>query len=305
MKKCLLLLLFYAGQVFANVPEPIVADLFSGPSSVRVSGNIAYGVCSAGLLIYDVTDRAHPRFLSQLLINNSDSFSLEIAPPYIYVLSGSTLLENTSLTVVDARDPSRPRIASQYLDLQGARSKDLVVRGHIVMVSNANSIDFLDASDPARLQKISSVRITSSEGFVDSFSIQGSVLFAVWGNSGHQGLAAIESATPASPQVLSKITFSARTLEDFARWPVKLVAYQNMLYVSRISADVAIFDASNPGRLRQVGTLNVTGSELFSKEGRLFIQLHRINSPFSIYKRRYLHGSSGKQNGPVMLQEWT
>src|SRR5215813_8369226 len=112
----LLFALFFANQfaviaVQTSSPaadaQPATADFFSSFRAVRMVGDRAYVASPAGLLIYDVSERANPRRLSQLFIAPSTSYELEVSGGYAYLLSGEALFENTFLRVIDVNDSRR------------------------------------------------------------------------------------------------------------------------------------------------------------------------------------------------------
>ena len=91
-------------ELSAGAEEPVASDFYSFYQQVRIVGDRAYVAASAGLVIYDISDAAHPREVSHLLLDRSGSFKVEVSGNTAFVLSGAVVLEKSVL------QPSTSRI---------------------------------------------------------------------------------------------------------------------------------------------------------------------------------------------------
>ncbi len=315
--RCLLYLfviLLFAHPAFAQ--RLVARKLFDHARVIRVIGQTAYVVSGSGLFIYDITDKSHPNLLSSLLINDNSSFDLEVEPPHAYVLSGEVHFENSTVTVVNIANRAKPFIVSQYQGFTGAQAKDFILRGEALIVSNANELDFLNVSDPRKIRKLTSLRITREGGTVESLVRDGSVLYASYRYLNRSGIVAVKMVNPRKPEILSKISFP-RTAQG-RPVPIVMAVSNHVLYVSRTGQKVAFFDVNNPAQPKSSGSLSVSASGLMAENNFLFVQIsdeklgvYETSTPLSPRLVREV-AWSGNTNGmdfdPVQLNafvQWT
>ena len=293
----------------------VAKKLFDHARAIRVIGETAYVVSGSGLFIYDITDKTHPNLLSSLLINNNSSFDLEVSPPHAYVLSGEVHFENSTVTVVNIANRAKPFIVSQYQDFTGIQAKDFILRGESLIVSNANELDFLTVSDPRKIRKLRSLRVTPEGGTIQSFTRDGSVLYASYRYLNRSGIVAVEM-NPRNPQILSRIGYAGTGQNR--PLPIALAVSNHVLFVSRTGQKVSFYDVSNPAKPKNSGSLSVIASGLMAESNFLFAQtsdekvaVYETSTPLSPRLVREVEWSgttTGMDFDPVQLNafvQWT
>ena len=229
--------------------KPTTADFFSSFRAVRVSGDRAYVASSAGLLIYDVSDRANPRQLSQLFIDPSDSYELEVSRDYAYVLSGQAVFEKPFLRAIDVRDPLAPRVVAEYTDLVESQVFDLHIVEMTLAIANQSNVDLLDISDPTNLRRVGRFEVVPRTGNFSSLAAHNSTLFAAYtgpSNAGQTGgqIIAIDISDASTPARIGDLALASP--------PQSIASVDDTLYIG-IGYAVGVVDASNPSHLFQIG----------------------------------------------------
>jgi hypothetical protein len=245
------------------------ADLFSTFRAVRVVGDRLYAASRAGLAIYDVSDRAHPAKLSQLFLDRSGSFKLEVSGDYVFVLSGEIVYEESLLRVVDVSDPTAPRVVAEYSDLTDARVQAMLVVGNVLALGDANAVDLVDVSDPTSPHKLSTLAIASEPEQVVSLVANGSTLFAAYIGLGGEGLvgaiASIDVSDPSAPREVGSFATEGS--------PNSMTGVGDTLYLGETLTAVLVVDASDPASLVEVTRIDfpLTGQvDVFARGDRLF-----------------------------------
>lgn len=254
----------------AAADQPVAGDFFSSFRAVRVVGDRAYAVSRAGLVIYDVSDRANPRKLSQTFVERSGAFKVEVSGDFAYVLTGEIVFEKSFLDVVDVSDPLAPRVVGEFSDLTEARVQALLVTGTIVALGDANAVTLVDVSDPANPTKTARLPIASDPEQVVGLAVNGSTLFATWIGLGGEGnlagaVTSIDISDPAAPTQLGVFPFDGT--------PNGMAAVGATLYVGETLTDVVVVDASDPAHMVEATRIPfpLTGSvSVFAKGDRLF-----------------------------------
>jgi hypothetical protein len=267
----LYLLLMFAFAQPALAQRLVARQLFDHARAIRVIGETAYVVSGSGLFIYDITDKAHPRLRSSLLINDNSSFDLEVSPPRAYVLSGELQFETPTLTVVNISNRAKPVILSQYQDFAGSQPNNFILRGETLIVANANRLEFLSVSDPRNVRKIGSLDVAPKGGVIQSLTSDDSVIFAGFRHLKRTGVVAVETKNPGNPQILSRINFAASDKPGPIR--IGLTVSNHVLYLSRNGERVAIYDVSNPADPKTSGLLTIIASGLSAEGNVLFAEI--------------------------------
>ena len=273
MRTCALAIVAAAVAVLAPssaaAQQPVAADFFSSTRSVRVSGDLAYAVSAAGLTIYDISDRANPRQLSQLFLGKSGSFKIEVSGDYAYVLAGEIVFEESLVRVVDVSDPLAPHVVAEYSDLVDSRVQAMLVAGPILALANANAVDLVDISDPASPAKLSSLPIVSEPEQIVGLAVDGSTLFAAWiglgGDDLTGGVTSIDISDPSAPAEIAVFGLEGT--------PTSMTAVGDTLYVGEILTAVVVLDASDPAQIVEANRIDFpfTGQvDVFAEGDRLF-----------------------------------
>ena len=200
-------------QTLAPATKPTTADFFSWFRAVRLSGDLAYVASSAGLLIYDVSDRANPRQISQLFIEPSDSYQLEISGNHVYLLSGQSVFQQPLLRVIDVSDPGALRVVGEYTDLVESQVFDLQIAEMTLAIANQSSVDLLDISDPTNPRRVGRFDVVPRTAYVSSIAVRNSTLFAAYagpssaGQNGGQ-IIAIDISNPSAPARIGNLALA-------------------------------------------------------------------------------------------------
>ncbi|MEX2091241.1 MAG: hypothetical protein WD971_01125, partial [Pirellulales bacterium] len=152
-----------AGLVVVSLEKPtepivtaVVGDEFlDHPKCVQVQFRYAVVGDEEGLKIFDVTDLAHPRPVTELEIE--DVHNLYLARTYAYVAAG-----HQGLVIVDVENPEAPFI-DQVFDADG-RINDL----HDVKLAITNASEFAylaDGKNGMRVVQLTSAETPGSPGF--------------------------------------------------------------------------------------------------------------------------------------------
>ncbi|MPZ17691.1 MAG: hypothetical protein GEV06_07255 [Luteitalea sp.] len=274
MRSFVLAFIVAAGAVLAPspasaAPQPVVADLFSSTRAVRISGDIAYMASTAGLVIYDVSDRSNPQQLSQLFLDRSGSLTLEISGDYAYVLSGEIVYEEALLRIIDISDPLAPRIVGEFSDLMESRVHAMRVNGTTLTLGEGNAITLLDVSDPTHPTKLASLPIISDPEQIVSLALDDSTLFAAWVGLGDQaltgGVTSVDISDPSAPTPISVFALEGT--------PSSMTSIGDMLYVGETLTAVVALDASDPANIVEVDRIDfpLTGQvDVYAEGDRLF-----------------------------------
>ncbi|MPY86762.1 MAG: hypothetical protein GEU99_02460 [Luteitalea sp.] len=249
--------------------QPVVADLFSSARAVRVSGDIAYAASTAGLLIYDVSDRSNPRQLSQLFLERSGSFTLEISGHYAYVLSGEIVYEAALLRIIDISDPFAPRTVGEFSDLMESRVRAMRVTGTTLTLAEGNAVTLLDVSDATNPTKLASLPIIDEPEQIVSLALHDSTLFAAWvglgGDALTGGVTSVDISNPSAPTPISVFALEGT--------PNSMTSVGDMLYVGQTLTAVVTLDASDPANMVEVHRIDfpLTGEvDVYAEDNRLF-----------------------------------
>jgi hypothetical protein len=284
----------------ASAAEPLVADLFSATKEVRVVGNRAYAAAAAGLVIYDVSDRANPIVLSQLFLDRSGSFKLEVAGDYAYVLSGQIVFEEAILRVVDISAPDFPEVIAEYTDLADSRVQAMLVVGSTLVLANGSALELVDVSDPANPTRAASLPILVEPDQIVGLAADGSTVFAAWqsytGETPTGGVTAVDVSDPSAPKQLG-----VHTIEGT---PVTVAAVGDTVYVGQTPPAALVLDASNPASIDEVGRLEYTfapQADVYAKGDRLFVGTMVGDSP-AVAVKVY---DVSTPTSPVLLGETT
>ncbi|MGH9162891.1 MAG: LVIVD repeat-containing protein [Vicinamibacteraceae bacterium] len=263
-----------AGAVVAparvsGAPQPVVADLFSSTRAVHVNGDIAYAVSTAGLLIYDVSDRSNPQQLSQLPLDRSGSFGLAISGNYAYVLAGEIVYEKSLLRIIDISDPRAPRIVGEFSDLMESRVQAMQVAGTTVALGEGNAVTLLDVSDPANPTRLARVPIISDPEQIVSLAVHDSTLFAAWvglgGDALTGGVTSVDISDPSAPTPIGVFGLEGT--------PSSMTSVGETLYVGETLTAVVALDASDPANIVEVHRIDfpLTGQvDVYAEDDRLF-----------------------------------
>lgn len=108
-----------------------------------------------GVLAYDVRDPRQPNQVATVLEGSYRSFSLDLAPPHLFVT------DDRYLRVCDVADPTDPRWVSQPLDLGSGHAQAIEVAGDVAVILDRSGIQLFDVSDPAQADYLAQLELQS------------------------------------------------------------------------------------------------------------------------------------------------
>lgn len=267
------------------------ADTPGSAMKLRVANDLAYVADHAGLAIYDVASRASPTLLGQF----PRATTLGVAAAADHALIGAA----DGLTIVNVSNPSSPTFVTNLPT--PANIEDIVIENSRALVRSRSAIAIVDISNPAAprqlgiyetpnsamkvlpggetiyvaegsLVRVIDVRNPAAPASIGSFAGRaGTYAIALEGNylytaNGISGLFVYDVSDLANVRLIARVWAGTSN----GAWDV--VVKDNLAYVARTSAGIAVLDISNPAAPREVGQNNkltfVWGVHL--AEGRLF-----------------------------------
>lgn len=220
-------------------------DSLNGVSGIAVVGDIAYVAdFDAGLVIVDISDRAHPVELSRVSVNGHAA-DVAYSNGYAFVTDefDSGL---SSLLVFDVSNPTAPRFRQQ-LGPRGAR--DVIVDGTtLYLAAERDGLKIYDLTPLTRLALIASVPMTAAFGL----DLVGDRLYV----SGAPFLSILDVSDPAAPVTLGSVTgpLAGNAVDAEAGF-----AYVVSDAFSFAPAILSIFDLSDPAAPALVATVEGAG----------------------------------------------
>ncbi len=239
---CLALVLPSAAAAMVMVGS---LDSLNGVSGIAVVGDIAYVAdFDAGLVIVDISDRAHPVELSRVSVNGHAA-DVAYSNGYAFVTDefDSGL---SSLLVFDVSNPTAPRFRQQ-LGPRGAR--DVIVDGTtLYLAAERDGLKIYDLTPLTRLALIASVPMTAAFGL----DLVGDRLYV----SGAPFLSILDVSDPAAPVTLGSVTgpLAGNAVDAEAGF-----AYVVSDAFSFAPAILSIFDVSDPAAPALVATVEGAG----------------------------------------------
>jgi hypothetical protein len=294
-------------------PQLLGRALLGQANDVAVIGLTAYVATSSGLSIVDVSNPAKPNERGRLYLPD-ECLAVVVSQPQVYLVCG-----HGGLFIADASDLTRPRVVSH---LNGRYAADMALVGRLGYLADADTLIILDLSEPDFPIVVGSVglsglarRVVISEGFA-------------YVTLGEAGVELIDVSFPITPQPLATVdTPGEATGVAVSRNLVFIADGANLIVlnvsdptqprllesfgVDGIIRDVRVegetvyaiasfeagtsqlftISASNPSRLRLMGTVNFAGEAARLTvsvnrayvaalcEGVMFLDLSRRDTP--------------------------
>ena len=195
--------------VRGTVPEP-------GVVSAKPVGNLLYVSALTGVSIYDISDPAAPRRIGRLDLPNVQNEDVDVADG-ILLVSDDPIGGRGILYVVDVRDPTRPRLLSQYdtwapglLADVGRTTRRRGGIGHTAsciqgcryawLAGSSDGIEVVDLRDPARPRFAGRIAAEAATG-ISSHDVQVDDEEGLAWVAGGAGTAAYDVRDPVRPRL--------------------------------------------------------------------------------------------------------
>ena len=172
---------------------PIVSDAGIGPTiDVAVEGDLAYAIGRGVLRVLDVSQPLEPRVVGQLT-GLGNTRQLVARKGIVYVGS-----REDGLFVIDATDPSRPRLLTRYDPVEFATG--VGIAGDVLFLACRHyGVELVDVSRPEAPVHLSIVRT----GEAQSVTIRNGFLYAgVWARS---EVVVVDVRNPGRPQITARV----------------------------------------------------------------------------------------------------
>jgi hypothetical protein len=184
-------------QIEVRAFSPVALAVLPLPghaNAVDVQGDFAYVAAgAAGLVVVDVSDRAHPAIAAQL-DTAGNANDVKIAGDLALVADG-----DAGLLVVDIADPRNPLLLAT-LDVPGV-AYDVAVAGNVVLVTDGLGLRVMDIANPAQPRIVSSLALPGTALGVEIDGLRALAVVA----AGHAGLHVIGLTDLSAPRLLGSV----------------------------------------------------------------------------------------------------
>lgn len=190
--------LLLAAQTSAAPPRPALelAGYHGGSfNSLALGDQIAYVGKGAQLLIFDIAQPGAPTPTARMTLG--PLLRLQAAGATVYALTRS------DLQIIDASDPSAPRLAGRYGDLP-ADSTDLVISGTLALLAADRDLLLLDIADPAAPALLSRQTLPAR---ITNIALGGPRVYV----GSVRGLFVLDISRPAAPSLLGVVDSTLTT----------------------------------------------------------------------------------------------
>jgi hypothetical protein len=264
----------------SNPTNPVVLGTEAKPTgtglydALRLEGDLAYVVGGASLFLYDVSNPAAPRRISEL--KRDTEYSSDFA-----VWNKRAFFGGRNVHVVDAADPARPRpefdpsdlaarVRNPFEEVYGS-ANDTAVDGRYAYVADPyTGLHVIDVSDSARPRRVASVgtnaaSVTVANGY--AYVRKG----IPWQPSAH-GLEIYNMAEPLTPRRVASVALSSRfSIPDYQGVHVA----RSNCFVGTVEG-LLVFDVSNPAQPRRIATVNsiIGALRMIASGNHLFVATH-------------------------------
>ena len=224
----------------------VVSAAFSPNGAILAAGADNGGSGSGGVTLWDVSNPAQPRPLSEpLTASNGPGAALVAFSPKGAVLAASS---GGDVTLWDVSNPARPHELAQPLTADGGPADSVAFspNGATIAVGGSGGVTLWDVGNPARPRQLGQAR-TAYGGRV-AFTPDGTTL-AVGDDNFGGGVTLWDVSNPAQPRQLGQ------ALTTGNGEPVVSVAIspRGATLAASSGGDVTLWDVSNPAQPRRLG----------------------------------------------------
>ena len=222
-----------------HAPRRVNGDTDCDCRSFVVRGDRLYG---SGLHILDISDRARPRPLHNVLTLASGPFpTIAVQGDYAYI-AGSD-----GVTVVDVADPTAPRVVGAYHRPQSADYFwSFALRDRYLYLTRSRAgVVVLDLAEPTAPREVTTL---ATGGFAVDVRLAGSYGYVV---ERDRGVRVLDLTAPAEPRVVGMYNTVGVANHVTTRG--------TLAYVAALEAGLRIVDVSDPDEPRLVGVLDTPG----------------------------------------------
>lgn len=234
--------------------HPLPLHLLELPELVTglgASGSLLFIASPDGLHVYDVSNPAAPRWLSDAAADdNAGMADVAVSGTLVYVAatggSAEPIFLYPRLLVFDVSDPEHPALLGDRRIVSGFQGAGLavVLRGSRAYLLGEIGLDVFDVSDPAGLQRLGSVPTAATlpgRLYADLEVVGDVALIATRG----EGLRAVDLAAPESPVLLT--TYPGTTAPGSVAAAVSVATGSAFLALSKAGVRIVLIDGDEDG----------------------------------------------------------
>ena len=201
-------------------------QLPGSPSSVTVSGHLAFLTVDDGLAIVDITTPSQPTVLAHIAIAGGYARGVAVSGNYAYVAA------NTALWIYDVSDPRNPAKVSQVNLTYNANG--VAVSGNFAYLANdLDGLRIYNVANPAKPTSVAHV-VPPANTSASSVAVSGNLAYLA---SGDIGLSIYDVSNPANPVPLGS------TAESYA---LSVAVSGHYAYLACYPDGLLIYDVSDP-----------------------------------------------------------
>lgn len=256
-----------------TAPEQVSAYEFTGSlheaDDIAIAGDIAYVITWSRLVLLDIGDPYHPRFISDLPMGATSQ--IEIDGDYAYIVG-------YSLLVVDVSQPQTPFIAAEFPDLQGWGLALAPDRLYVQATWTGNRMTVIDRTHPTQLVWRGWTPMESAHG--GGMAVAGTQVYA---SDLYTGVRVIDAENPDDPVQVGMY----RDVADSYR----ISAANGRAYSGGSTLGTQVLDVSNPSHTARI-------AEWSDPLGRRMLT-------FQVELRDYLAYVASAERGPGTDREFT
>lgn len=212
--------------------KPQIVSIFNSGNyleNIIVVEDYAYTIGGTSLVIFDVSNPAHPDYHSSLLIDESYIVDLNISGAYAYAVG------YFGLGIIDISDPDNPAVIGEY---QIKNAWSVYVKDQYAYMTTSDGFHVIDVSNKTNPQR---VWLYSTENPANAVNVDGYYAYLTESN---EGFKVFDISNPVNPVLIGHL---------------KSTIYMNQIHLSETYAYVGarhngmkIIDVSAPDNPREV-----------------------------------------------------
>ena len=225
------------------------------------------------LIIYEISDKSNPQFLSELYVENIYSRDMKLDGNYLFLAS-----DNGLINVVDVSDKESPIIISNGIENRWETIYDIEINGNYLYARKGNGFYILDISNPQNPVEISSY-ISQYEEYSEYFNYETNTYegyyytvdrnfndFKYSSNNIYMAgdnLSIVDVTNPSNPVIKDEYSqLSGLEKVDVNTTHIFLSDYSNLYLLSKVDAQNDIYP-TNSTYMYNIYDLNVDGSNIY------------------------------------------
>ncbi len=199
--------------------------------SIVVLGDYAYTIGGTSLVIFDVSDPAHPEYHSSVLIDDSYIVDLNICGDYAYAVG------YFGLGIIDISDPDNPAVVGVY---QTKNPWSVFVKDRYAYMTTSDGFHVIDVSNKSDPRQ---VWYYEAEDHANKVNIQGNYAYLTESSS---GLQIFDISKPDNPVIIGHLHITDLIMDE-------IFLSGTYAYVAAGHNGLRIIDVSVPENPKEVG----------------------------------------------------